>query len=172
MTQIRELGEADIEAVSTIRVRGWRSAYAGIVPESYLDALSVEDDAAMRRQWFEDPRRLSTDLLAVEADGPVGWISFGPSREPVPGGVAPVGEVYALYVLPELTGRGLGRALLDAAHQRLRQREFGMSALWVLSENHLARYFYERAGYEADGGTQADAYDGTILSEVRYRMLL
>uniref|UniRef100_UPI0035324AA9 hypothetical protein n=1 Tax=Streptomyces castrisilvae TaxID=3033811 RepID=UPI0035324AA9 len=45
MTHVREMDEADIKAVSTIRVRGWQAAYADIVPRTYLDAMTVEGDA-------------------------------------------------------------------------------------------------------------------------------
>ncbi len=41
--------EAGIDAVSAIRVRGRQTAYAGIVPQPYLDGMTVEDDARERR---------------------------------------------------------------------------------------------------------------------------
>ncbi|MFJ6699818.1 hypothetical protein ACIQM4_27640 [Streptomyces sp. NPDC091272] len=42
MVHVQEMDAADVEAVSTIRVRGWQAAYAGIVPQTYLDAMTVE----------------------------------------------------------------------------------------------------------------------------------
>ncbi|MFJ8312097.1 MULTISPECIES: GNAT family N-acetyltransferase [unclassified Streptomyces] len=171
MVQVREMNEADIEAVSAIRVAGWQSAYAGIVPEAYLNAMTVEHDARERREWFSNPRRKSTDLLAVDAGLPVGWISFGPYRGQAPG-LERAAEVYALYIRPELIGQGIGRTLLSETHARMAAEPFQSSALWVLSENENARRFYERAGYEADGGAQDDAYDATTLTELRYRRAL
>ncbi|MDX3534545.1 GNAT family N-acetyltransferase [Streptomyces sp. MB09-01] len=171
MVHVREMEGADIEAVSTIRVRGWQAAYAGIVPRTYLDAMTVEDDAGRRRQWFSQPHRESRDLVAVGDRGPVGWVCFGPCRGRAPG-ARPVGEVYALYVSPDLIGRGIGRRLLGEAHTRMRDRGFATSALWVLRDNQRARRFYERAGYLADGSTQDDVYDEITLSELRYRRAL
>lgn len=167
MERVREMGEADIEAVSAIRVRGWQAAYAGIVPPSHLDALTVEDDAARRREWFSRPGRESRDLVAVGEHGPVGWICFGPSRSRLPGAGKP-GEVYALYVAPDLIGTGIGRGLLGEAHAAMRDQGFETSALWVLQDNERARRFYERAGYAADGATQDDVYDDVTLCELRY----
>ncbi|MEV0122297.1 GNAT family N-acetyltransferase [Streptomyces sp. NPDC050703] len=198
MVQVREMDAADIEAVSTIRVRGWRAAYAGIVPQTYLDAMSVEGDAGQRRQWLSHPDRTSRDLVALHDHVPVGWICFGPCRSETTGpgkanpgnanpvdwkgmdpegmdpegvnpGQAKAGEIYALYISPGLTGQGIGRTLLDEAHAQLKGQGFAVSALWVLRDNHRARRFYERVGYQADGVTQDDVYDGTTLTELRYQ---
>jgi hypothetical protein len=38
--------EADIVAVSAIRVTGWKAAHVGVVPQSYLDGMAVEADMA------------------------------------------------------------------------------------------------------------------------------
>ncbi|WP_030711850.1 GNAT family N-acetyltransferase [Streptomyces sp. NRRL F-2580] len=168
MVHVREMDAADIEAVSTIRVRGWQAAYAGIVPRTYLDAMTVEADARMRRRWFSQPHRESIDLVAHGEHGPVGWVCFGPCRSPIPG-PRRVAEVYALYVSPDLIGQGIGRRLLGEAHSRMESQGFGTSALWVLRDNRPARDFYERAGYRADGATQEDAYDEVTLTELRYR---
>jgi ribosomal protein S18 acetylase RimI-like enzyme len=171
MVRVREMDAADVEAVSTIRVRGWRAAYAGIVPQTYLDAMTVEGDASQRRQWFSQPGRQSRDLVALGDHGPVGWICFGPCRSEVPG-PGRAGEVYALYVSPDLIGQGIGRRLLEEAHGQMRSQGFGASVLWVLADNRRARRFYERSGYQADGATQDDAYDEVTLTELRYQRVL
>ncbi|RKT08349.1 L-amino acid N-acyltransferase YncA [Streptomyces sp. 3211.6] len=167
MIRVRDMDAADIEAVAAIRVRGWQAAYAGLVPRSHLDAMTVEDDAARRREWFARPGRTSRDLVAADDRGPVGWLCYGRPEDGEPEGT---GEVYALYAAPELIGTGIGRALLDEAHARMRAEGFTASALWVLDGNERALRFYERAGYRADGRSQDDAYDdGTVLTELRYR---
>lgn len=167
MVRVREMDEADIEAVSAIRVRGWQAAYAGIVPQSYLDAMTIEDDAARRRERFFRAGGVSGDLVALGGRGPVGWICFGPSRILV-SGAGRIGEVYALYVAPDLIGTGVGRRLLGEAHAAMKEQGVETAALWVLQDNRRARQFYERAGYAPDGATQDDVYDGVTLCELRY----
>lgn len=171
MVHVREMEAADVEAVSTIRVRGWQAAYAGIVPQTYLDAMTVEDDASRRRERVSQPGRQSLDLVALGDRGPVGWICFGPCRSEVPG-PGRVGEVYALYVSPDLIGQGIGRRLLEEAHRQMKSQGFEVSALWVLSDNQRARRFYERSGYQADGAAQDGAYDEITLTELRYQRVL
>lgn len=109
--------------------------------------------------------------MAVGDRGPVGWVCFGPCRGRLPG-VRRVGEVYALYVSPDLIGRGIGRRLLSEAHARMQDQGFAESVLWVLRDNQQARRFYERAGHRADGATQDDVYDEIALSELRYQRVL
>ncbi|MGW1169121.1 N-acetyltransferase family protein [Streptomyces sp. NPDC002550] len=163
--------EVDVPAVSAIRVIGWQTAYAGIVPRSYLDGMTVEADVQQRRRHFERSKEGTTNLVAVDAHGRVvGWACFGRFRSNEAS--TAMGELYALYVQPSLIGAGIGRMLLEAVHAHARADGFSLMLLWVLTDNTRARHFYERAGYIADGAVQADDYDGVLVSEVRYRRTL
>ncbi|MEV7562319.1 GNAT family N-acetyltransferase [Streptomyces sp. NPDC089795] len=168
MSTVRMMTEADVAAVSETRVTGWQAAYVGIVPQSYLDGMTIEADAHRRRKYVTAPDKVSLDLVAVDTRGTVvGWACLGPSRTAGGGG-----ELYALYVRPSLIGAGVGRTLLDAVHAHARERDFDSVLLWVLTDNARARRFYERAGYVADGAVQSDDYDGVSITEVRYRLAL
>ncbi|MEV5140239.1 GNAT family N-acetyltransferase [Streptomyces syringium] len=170
MVRVREMAETDIEAVSGIRVTGWQTAYAGVVPQPYLDAMTVEDDARQRRTWFTRSRGRVLDLVAVdEGANPVGWASLGRYRGE---GERRPGELYALYVRPDVIGTGVGRRLLQEAHRHAVARRFDNMLLWVLRDNPRARRFYETAGYAADGAVQSDLYGEVELTEVRYRRAL
>ncbi|MEJ8646311.1 GNAT family N-acetyltransferase [Streptomyces sp. MS1.HAVA.3] len=168
MLTVRAMTEADVPAVSAVRVTGWKAAYAGIVPQAFLDGMTVEADAQQRRHHFTRSKEGTTNLVAVDAHGRVvGWACLGPVRDT--GTSTTTGELYALYVQPSLIGSGIGRTLLEAVHARAHAHGFGLLLLWVLTDNMTARRFYERAGYVADGAVQADNYDGVSVSEVRYR---
>ncbi|MFD5892024.1 GNAT family N-acetyltransferase [Streptomyces sp. NPDC060334] len=113
MLTVRAMVEADVAAVSAIRVTGWKAAYVGIVPRSHLDGMTVEADTRRRRQHFRESKAGPTNLVAVDTLGRVvGWACFGPFRGA--GTPAATGELYALYVQPSLIGSGIGRTLLEA----------------------------------------------------------
>ena len=83
-----------------------------------------------------------------------------------------VGELYAIYVLPDIHGRGAGRALMTETVERLRGDNFGEAVLWVFEDNPRTRRFYEDTGWSADGGVKDETWLGTTAPAVRYRIRL
>jgi GNAT superfamily N-acetyltransferase len=84
--------------------------------------------------------------LVAEADGLlgcIGWHVMHVIHRPVP-----VGRITILIVTPQSRGRGIGKALVEAAEARLEQ--LGCGILEVTSNAALAgaHLFYERLGYE------------------------
>ena len=169
--RIRDMAVGDCDAVAAVRVRGWRSAYAGLMPQSYLDAMSIEEDAARRRAHFSGDDGGRVSHVVAERDGEVvGWGCFGQSRDE---GEAPgVCELYALYVLPERVATGVGRALMEELTRRAAADGFERMQLWVLKENERARRFYAKAGFAPDGAEEPFVVDGVAVPEVRYARAL
>lgn len=142
LVRIRPADAADLPAVSRVHATTWRAAYAGVVPDSYLADLSPDVSLARRRQRYPDyPVLPHGEELVAEVDGGVvGFVSVGRVRDD--GMPAGTGEVWALYVLPEHQGGGVGSALLAAGIARLRALGFGTVVLWVLTLNASARAYY------------------------------
>lgn len=162
---VRPMAEPDIDPVSAVRVSGWRYAYAGLMPQEYLDGLSAPEVAASQRTRFTDPASTATDLVAEDGTGRVvGWACFGPARADGLG--AGEGELFALYARPDLIGAGVGRALMTEV--LLRTASWPGLRLWVVEGNALARRFYERAGFAPDGAVTTDDVGGSPVREVRY----
>lgn len=161
---MREMVYADCDRVAEIRVGGWRTAYRGLMPQPYLDGLSVAEDAERRRERFG---RGEVVNLIAERDGiAVGWACHGPYRE----GDSPTedAELYAIYVDPARYGGGIGQALLEESIRRCTAAARPRMLLWVLKENAGARRFYERAGFRPDGAEEPFEVDGVPVPEVRY----
>ncbi|MEU9204060.1 GNAT family N-acetyltransferase [Streptomyces sp. NPDC048332] len=163
---IRDMILDDCEAVAKVRVRGWQSAYAGLMPQAHLDAMDVAADAERRRGSFSEPGAVVNVVAERAGLGVVGWAAYGPYRED--GRRLARGEVYAIYVLPEQTGTGVGRALMAEVLARAAAAGHPDVALWVLKENAPARRFYERAGFRPDGAEEPFDVDGVAVPEVRY----
>lgn len=156
--------EADVDTVAEIRVRGWQAAYAGLMPQAFLDAMSVTEEKARRRDIWQATRGHRINLVAEDEGRVAGWACYGPERE----GPAGHGELYALYVRPSLIGTGIGRALCCAALVGAAECGYARMVLWVVKGNTRARRFYERAGFAADGAEEAYDVGGTPVPEVRY----
>lgn len=77
------------------------------------------------------------------------------------------GEMYLLFVHPKHAGRGVGRALLDAAHQALRAGGCREAFLYTHQQNERAIRVYEAAGYRRDGSVRESNFRGVQLREPR-----
>lgn len=164
---IRAAVPNDAARIAEVNVRSWRTTYKGIVPKSILDGMNIE---RYRETWLGRIADLGQRVLLVaELDGRIeGYALSGPSRDRDHGLHELAGEVYAIYVDPPAQGRGLGRALLEAAASELRTAGFEPLVLWVLTANAHGRGFYQACGWRPDGETRPIDFNGTAVDELRY----
>jgi L-amino acid N-acyltransferase YncA len=119
---IRPALPADAPAIAGVLVNSWRQTHSGIVAQSYIDGLSVDTQTVRWQRRLNDPRILSTAVVAHEEDGRiVGFAAGGPIREPYENFD---GELYAIYVNTDLHRGRVGRQLKDTG-----QLSFVFSAL-------------------------------------------
>jgi len=164
---VRPLAAADVDAVARLHVAVWQTAYRGLLPDTFLDAISVERRAVM---WCQLVERQAQPALVAEQDGRiVGFVLGGPSRDDdiQPGVTA---EIMAIYVAPDRWGAGIGAHLMQEALTVLRDQGFREATLWVLRDNVRARRFYELAGFQTDGVEKMDAAGDVTFDEIRYRL--
>ena len=97
-------------------------------------------------------------LVAVnEMQGVVGYTAVHPQD----------GELFLLFVHPAYAGRGIGRALLRAAHGALRATGCREAFLFVHEQNERALAVYSAAGYRPDGADRVSEFRGTPIRELR-----
>ena len=152
----------DTRAIAEVHVASWRATYPGIVPQSYLDSLNVDERAARWRDSFAPASDMA--IYVAEHDGAVcGFASGGPARVEFPG---LAGELYAIYLLPEVQAKGIGAQLFSAIAGHLQKVGHTGMYVWVLEENRACG-FYERIG-----GTRIQSAEieigGKMLIEVAY----
>jgi ribosomal protein S18 acetylase RimI-like enzyme len=162
---IRPATESDASAVASVHVHTWQSAYRGIVPEAYLNSLSIERRESV---WRLALQKATSELWVAETDAQVvGWSSFGASRDE--DARAHTGELEALYLLPQYWQTGIGRALWLVTRRRLVERGFSTATLWVLMANIRAIRFYAAAGFAPNPASEKEInIGGRALREIRY----
>lgn len=162
MTTIRAATLDDARAIAEVHVASWRWAYEGLLPDEYLEQLSVDDREAMWRETL--PTSAGRVIVAEDAGEIVGFVGFGPAEE----ADGEAGEVYAIYLLDRAAGTGVGRELFSRATEQMRRSGFRRALLWVLEANARARRFYERAGWDWDGARSTHRLDCNEQPVVRY----
>jgi ribosomal protein S18 acetylase RimI-like enzyme len=97
-------------------------------------------------------------LVAVDDNGDVvGFTAAHPQT----------GEMFLLFVHPAYAGRGIGRQLLDRAHDALRAAGCREAFLYTHEQNRRALAVYEAAGYRRDGFVRESDFRGVHLREPR-----
>jgi GNAT superfamily N-acetyltransferase len=145
----------DARALAEVHVASWLAAYRGMVPDEVLDAQSVDGRAAQWEEWLR-----TGDTRTLVAGGVDGFVTFSETTS----------EIGALYVAPDRARRGIGSALIDAAHAALHAAGRDEAYLWVFEANAPARAFYAGHGYVPDGARMV--HQPTGAQEIRlYRPL-
>ncbi len=132
----------DAEKIAAVFVETWRATYPGMLPDRVLIKMSDEAQGYYWSRLLAARRAREFVRVAVNArNALLGFGSAGPGRT----GAKNEGEIYTLYVRPDFQNRGIGRALICALLQGLRERGCRQAMLWVLAANP-SRFFYEAMG--------------------------
>jgi ribosomal protein S18 acetylase RimI-like enzyme len=153
--EIRRASVSDAAEIAAVHVRTWQAAYQHVFGTERLAHLDIPRRVAGWTRALEEGESI---FVADDEGRVVGFVSVGAC------------ELYAIYTLPEAWGSGAGPALMRAAVAQLREDGCADAFLWVLEDNPRARRFYEREGWELDGGRKEDDFLGVRVAEVRYRI--
>lgn len=160
---IRQARVSDAAAIARVQVDTWKSAYKGLVSQNHLDRMSHAGRTTVWAEMLEQNGPETPTYVAVSNNTCVGFVGAGPNRDDK---CIYEGEMYALYVLPEHQGCGLGASLFDAGFKHVRRCGLKGMAVWVL-EGNPAQGFYERKG-GARFGAKTITIGGEELPEIGY----
>ena len=168
---------ADAPQVARVHVQTWRNAYAGLIDDDYLVAMSEAGQTQMWRRQIASRGRTGSVLVAEAPGGGtpdgetpgddsgqvVGFGSCGLQRKAPQAYRA---EIYTLYVEADWQGQGIGLALMTAMFETLRREGLNSAFLWVLGGNP-SRFFYESLGGERLA-ERVERFAGKDLEELAY----
>ena len=140
---IREANAGDAASIARVLVDTWRTTYAGIVPQGYLNALSYEERTSVWQARLSDSSKMRPGCFVIVAENDksdvIGFAGGGPSQ----GYDLPfTGELDFIYLLKSYQRRGIGRQLSATVALNLKQQGHKSMVLWVFSANPC-RAFYE-----------------------------
>lgn len=125
-----------------------RLAAFDLPPDRQPEDLWRGDGALLERHLRGEAPECFCLVAVDEADAPLGVALVRMQPEPL--SHDPSAHLEVLALAPGAEGRGLGRALVDAAEARARERGARHMTLHVFARNTRARALYERAGYDGE----------------------
>jgi len=128
----------EIKGKSYVHWKSWHETYPGLVSQEYLDNLTLQKCEDMGFKWRDNI------LVAKDNGRVIGFIGYGKSDE-----MQDTGEIFALYVLSEYHGKGVGSALMEAGLDKL--KDYKKFCLWAVKNNNRAIRFYQKYGFELTG---------------------
>jgi ribosomal protein S18 acetylase RimI-like enzyme len=165
--QLRRATVADAEAIAAIRIEGWRTTYRGMIPDSYLNEMDMNENVLHWRTILQALPVKEDSLcvyVAVSEDEIVGFVSAMKLSEPK---LDKDGEINAIYIRPQWQRCGIGKRMLHKAARSLQAMGCISCVIWVIDGNSQARNFYEELGGEILI-EQDFSWDGLDLTEVGY----
>ncbi|MFS0691020.1 GNAT family N-acetyltransferase [Sporosarcina sp. 179-K 8C2 HS] len=158
--RIREAVQGDAEGIARVHVDSWRTTYKGIVSESVLQDLSYEQRA---ENWRRGIGKNALYVAENERGKIVGFATGGKERT---GKYDADGELYAIYLLHEVQGQGIGKKLTESIAQNLKEQGFTSMLVWVLEQN-TSKKFYESLGGQPISEAMIDI-GGEEFKEIAY----
>ena len=160
---IRPADFGDAAEIAHIQINSYRSAYAGLLPQAYLDRF---DPVEQQSDW-EACLLAFRDVLLVADRVEAGLAGYALGRLAESAEDAPSGELVALHLQSEQQRRGIGRRLISAMAQELAARGAKRLMVWVLLGNP-ASAFYRRLGGEPAGERSVLLDDDVCVREAAY----
>ena len=148
----------------TIRYRDGRPGDGAAISDLFCEAFTAtfghiyaEEDLAsflceLHPDAFESELANPDYAFRLAHDGETlaGYIKLGPDMLPIEK-PDKCWEIYQLYLAADYKGKGIAQCLMDWGLDEARARGFSHAQLTVYIDNHRARRFYEKYGFEEVG---------------------
>lgn len=154
----------DAGALVDLQLRSWRVAFSHLPVGKVVDDLSPFELEQVRQHWLAQQQGPEVVWVATAGEQIVGYARtcWWQDTDDLPAATV---KLHALYVDPDVMGKGVGSRLLEQAATTARQVSASGMALWTPQDLERAHRFYERHGWRADP-RWTKPWRGTL--EVRY----
>jgi len=160
--KIRRAKLDDAQGIAKVHVNSWRTTYKDIIPNDFLDNLSVEQRTELWKQNLE--REDNYVVIAENNEGQI--IGFADAWKRETNVVENSGDLTSIYLLEEYQGKGNGKKLLKELFWHFNKLGYEKVFVEVLEDNKT-RYFYEYYGAKLVNKVQIKI-GGKVLNELIY----
>jgi ribosomal protein S18 acetylase RimI-like enzyme len=141
---IRVANLDDAAEIAQVHVQAWQESYKGIIEQDYLESISFKERLEQRKHILSTRSEKEKNLVACNQQGEIiGFCDMGENRHEKS---SEVGQIYAIYILKQYQGKGIGYALWKHSVKHLVAHGLVPFNVLVLEHNWPARLFYEKQG--------------------------
>jgi len=162
---------SDLSGIVKVKVDTWKTAYQGIISESYLQSLSYEDKEENWRQRLENPTHGAIIYVAETDQNEIVGFALATLEKfnPIVALLQEeryIGELCAVYILEKFQRKKIGSELIYLVVKYFKVNNIDSMITWVLKENP-SRRFYEKLGGKILG-EQSIEIGGIKYVEIAY----
>ncbi|MBU9713049.1 GNAT family N-acetyltransferase [Evansella tamaricis] len=164
---IRKAKSDDWKGIARVHVDCMHTAYQGVLPPEILDKFTYDN---REKRWKNDlpkaiRRGTMTYVVEDQQGAIVGFALGGTMRDPRLR-IRYIGEVYGIYVHPQVQNEGIGKKLLESVAEYFSTLDFPTMALWTIKELPSCPIF-EKLGAE-NVYEKKTVIGGKTLEEIAY----
>ena len=146
--KIREAVVADAASIATININTWKIAYKGIIPQAYLDSLSIDEKIPRWKKTIAHLKENCKQIFVAEVfnlnkNKIVGFSVGGPSHFEK---TRIDGELYAIYILPAYWRQKIGTRLFYSMIDYFLNRNYKDMIIWSLKDNPACKFYKKMGG--------------------------
>ena len=153
--ELRDATKADAATLAALGSRTFTDTFGHLYDPDDLD-LFLKNHA--EEHWAAElcDEEFAVLLVETAAGEAVGYAKLGPPQLPFTPAIGAI-ELRQFYVLAPWHGAGIAAQLMEWVTATARERGADELFLSVFADNHRARRFYERHGFEVTGASRAGA---------------
>jgi 3-deoxy-manno-octulosonate cytidylyltransferase (CMP-KDO synthetase) len=151
----------DVPAIAALHVESWQKSFVGIVPQEFLNEMSVEKRIQAFNQNFQENTSYQIFVAEHSERGIVGFADFGEPRVNKEFDA----ELYAVYFLPEFQRKGIGGNLIRLCQKQMIGNRMTSMFLETLAASPY-KSFYEKLGGRIVGESMHK------LANIEYKTLI
>jgi len=165
--EVRPATQRDAKVIAEIQASASQAAFKALFPGEAMP----EFDSLKKSQayWREAIEYSEPQVQVAVADGKlVGFVGYDRSRDPKT--PPTMGEIWAIFALPDYWGKGVGLALWDAAREGLMDEGCTKVSAWVPLGYERALRFHDMAGFKREMTSIKTVPLGTVkIEEIRFK---
>lgn len=156
---IRKANENDASGIAYVNTYTWLTTYKDLLPNEVLEdrKKTMKDRIPLIKDSI---KKQDNTYVAVDNNKVIGFISYGKSRN---NEYLNSGEIYAIYVLDDYQGLGIGKKLFLTGIKELIDMGYNNMILNVLEGNKTINFYEKYHGIKVS--TRQDNYGDNIITE-------